>query len=138
MGGLCRLIGFLVGKDRQGHDEPRPLAIVDGRAVAWLSYLPIPGLAVVPALLHPEDRLARYHAWQGGLLVGSLWILMTAFALLILAVPAEGFRDVAGFLFGLLLIAALVQMGWGAVGAAMGRYPRLRPAWDLAALLRHD
>jgi hypothetical protein len=106
--------------------------------VAWLSYVPIPGLAFVPVLLHPADRLARYHAWQGGLLVGSLWIAMTLFALLILAIDAEGFRAVAGFLFGLLLIAGFAQLLWGAVRAAMGHYPRLRPVWDLAAALRRE
>ena len=111
---------------------------MDGRGAAWLSYLPIPGLAFVPVLLHPGDRLARYHAWQGGLLVGGLWVVMTVFALLILAIDAKAFRDVAGFLFGLLLIAAVVQMVWGAVASAMGRYPRLRPAWDLAAALRRE
>ena len=108
----------------------------DGRSVAWLSYLPIPGLALVPVLLHPADRLARYHAWQGGLLVAGLWVAMTLFALLILAIDAEGFRAFAGFLFGILLIAGLVQLVWGAVRAAMGHYPRLRPAWDLASALR--
>lgn len=111
---------------------------MDGRGVAWLSYLPIPGLAFLPVLLHPGDRLARYHAWQGGLLVGSLWVVMTVFALLILAIDAKGFRDVAGFLFGVLLIGALAQMVWGGVMSAMGRYPRLRPAWDLAAAIRRE
>jgi hypothetical protein len=111
---------------------------VDGRGVAWLSYLPIPGLAFVPVLLHPGDRLTRYHAWQGGLLVGGLWLGMILFALLILAIDAKGFRDFAGFLFGLVLIAAFVQMVWGGVASAMGRYPRLRPAWDLAAALRRE
>ena len=111
---------------------------MDGRGVAWLSYLPVPGLALVPVLLHPGDRLARYHAWQGGLLVGGLWLLMSLFALLILAVGADGFRATAGFLFGVLLIGGLVQMVWGAVASAMGRYPRLRPAWDLAAAIRRE
>ena len=111
---------------------------MDGRGAAWLSYLPVPGLALVPVLLHPGDRLARYHAWQGGVLVGGLWVLMTLFALLTLAIEAQAFRAGAGFLFGVLLIAALVQMVWGAVASAMGRYPRLRPAWDLAAALRRE
>ncbi|MFA5944422.1 MAG: hypothetical protein WC876_08155 [Candidatus Thermoplasmatota archaeon] len=111
---------------------------MDGRAVAWLSYLPIPGLALVPVLLHPDDRLTRYHAWQGGLLVGGLWVALTVFALLILAVDAKAFRDVAGFLFGVLLLVAFAQMVWGAVACGLGRYPRLRPAWDLAAFLRRE
>lgn len=111
---------------------------MDGRGAAWLSYLPVPGLALVPVLLHPGDRLARYHAWQGGVLVGGLWVLMTLFALLILAIDAQAFRAGAGFLVGVLLIAALVQMVWGAVASARGRYPRLRPAWDLAAALRRE
>lgn len=111
---------------------------MDGRGVAWLSYLPVPGLALVPVLLHPADRLTRYHAWQGGLLVGALWVLMSLFAVLILAIDAKGFRDVAGFLFGILLLAGLGQMAWGAVASALGRYPRLRPAWDLAAAVRRE
>ncbi|HUR25197.1 MAG TPA: hypothetical protein VM327_04180 [Candidatus Thermoplasmatota archaeon] len=111
---------------------------MDGRGVAWLSYLPLPGLALVPVLMHPGDRLARYHAWQGGVLVGGLWILMTVFALLILAIDARPFRAGAGFLAGLLLVGSLVQMVWGAVSSALGRYARLRPAWDLAAALRRE
>ena len=110
----------------------------DGRGVAWLSYVPVPGLALVPVLLRPEDRLTRYHAWQGGILVGGLWVAMTLFGFLVLAVDDEGFRGVAGFLFAVLLFTGLGQLLWGGVRSAMGQYPRLRPAWDLAALLRRE
>jgi Na+/melibiose symporter-like transporter len=111
---------------------------MDGRGVAWLSYLPIPGLAVIPVLLHPGDRLARYHAWQGGLLVGAFFVLMFVFGLLMLLSEAAGYRQTLGLLSGLVLVVGVVQMLWGAVASALGRYPRLRPAWDLASALRRE
>lgn len=111
---------------------------MDGRGVAWLSYLPVPGLALLPVWLHPQDRLARYHAWQGGLLVGGFFVLMLAFGLLTLLSDAKGYRQAVGLLSGTVLLVGVVQMVWGAVSSAMGRYPRLRPAWDLAAALRRE
>jgi Na+/melibiose symporter-like transporter len=109
---------------------------MDGRGVAWLSYVPIPGLALVPVLLNPGDRLSRYHAWQGTALVLGFLAVMFVVGLLTLLSEGKGYRAVVGSVAGILLVAAVIQMAWGAVGAAMGRYPRLRPAWDVAAALR--
>jgi hypothetical protein len=109
---------------------------MDGRAIAWLSYVPLPGLAVVPVLLNPWDRLSRYHAWQGTALVLGLLSALFVIGLLTLLSEAKVYRLLVGFAAGALLVGGLVQLVWGAAGAAMGRYPRLRPAWDVAAALR--
>ena len=111
---------------------------MDGRSVAWVGYVPVPGLFLVPALARPGDRLSRYHAWQSGLLVGLLYAAMTLVGLLAMASDAKAYRATVGFVGGLLLLAGLVQLGWGGAGAAMGRFPRLRPAWDLARVLRRE
>ncbi len=111
---------------------------MDGRSVAWLGYVPVPGLFLVPAVARPGDRLARYHAWQSGLLVGLLYGGLTLVGLLAMASDAKAYRSAVGLLGGLLLLAGAVQLAWGGAGAAMGRYPRLRPAWDVARLLRRD
>ncbi len=103
---------------------------MEGRSVAWIAYVPLPGLAFVPALAAPKDRLARYHAWQGGLLVSLLyaWLFLWGLA----ARPAsDAARDVLGMMAGLGLLAGLVGLVWGAVGSALGRYVRIRPVWDL-------
>lgn len=109
---------------------------MDGRAVAWLSYLPLPGIAFVPVLLHPRDRLCRYHAWQGTTLVLGLLAAMFLIGLMTLLSDAEGYRRAVGFVAGILLVAGVVQLVWGAIAAALGRFPRLRPAWDVAASIR--
>ena len=111
---------------------------MDGRTLAWLGYVPIPGLFLVPALARPGDRLARYHAWQSGVLVLGLFAAMFLVGLLGLLSDSGGYRRAVGFLGGLVLLAGLVGLAWGGVGAAMGRFPRVRPAWDLAAMLRRD
>jgi len=107
----------------------------DGRGVAWLAYVPIPALAVVPVLLRPGDRLVRYHAWQGGTLVVLLLAVLVLVGLAARVLPA-GAQGPVGLLAGLLLLGGLVQLVYGAAGAAMGRFPRLQPAWGLASALR--
>jgi cytochrome b len=109
---------------------------MDGRSLAWLGYVPVPGLFLVPVLARPDDRLARYHAWQSGLLVGLVYVGLTAVGLLAMASDAKAYRSTVGFVGGLLLLAGAVQLAWGGAGAARGRFPRLRPAWDLAAMVR--
>lgn len=111
---------------------------MDGRAVAWLSYVPLPGLALVAVRLHPEDRLTRFHAWQGTVLVVGLLAAMLVVGLLTLVSEAKGYRAVVGGLSGILLVAGVVQLVWGAVSAGLGRFVRLRPAWDVAAALRRS
>ena len=124
--------------DRQAQVGPGRSTPVDGRGVAWLSYVPLPGLALVPVLLHPGDRLARYHARQGTVLVVGLLAVMAVVGLLTLLSEAKGYRTLVGLLSGVVLLGGIAQLAWGAVGAALGRYPRLRPAWDLAAKWRRD
>ena len=111
---------------------------MDGRAVAWLSYVPLPGLAFVAVRLHPEDRLTRFHAWQGTVLVVGLLAAMLVVGLVTLLSAAKGYRAAVGSVSGVLLVAGVVQLTWGAASAAMGRFVRLRPAWDVAAALRRS
>lgn len=110
----------------------------DGRGVAWLGYVPVPGLAFVPALVRPASRLARYHAWQGGLLVALVYLALLVVGLLGLLSEGDAYRATVAATAAAVLVAAVVQMLWGAVGAALGRYPRLRPAWDVANALRGE
>lgn len=108
----------------------------DGRGIAWLSYVPLPGLALAAVLLRPGDRLVRYHAWQASLaLLGGLLFLF-AMGLLARLSGAGGYRAALGLLSGLGLVTLLVQLAWGAAAAARGRFARLRPWWDVAALLK--
>ncbi len=109
---------------------------MDGRGVAWIGYIPVPGLSFVPVLLRPDDRLTRYHAWQSGMLVIGLWFLLGLTGFFLRVSEAEAFRSIVGVIISLVLLVGLVQLGWGAVQAARGAYPRLRPAWDLAAMVR--
>lgn len=108
----------------------------DARATAWLSYVPLPGLALVPIALHPGDRLARFHAWQGSLAVLGLVVWLMFIGLLARLSDAFAYRTTLGFVSGLGLLAGLVQLGWGIAAAALGRFQRLRPWWDLAVLVR--
>jgi hypothetical protein len=106
---------------------------VDGKAVAWAAYLPLPGLGLVPALAAPHDPLARYHARQGGLLVGLLYVLLLAIGLLGQAMPdAEPMLAIAA---APVLLLSLLGIAWGILGALRARYVRVRPVWDLCAAL---
>lgn len=103
--------------------------------VAWLSYLPVPGLAYVAVRLAPSDRLVRFHAWQGGILVGAAYVaLFVAGLLLSLPGMASG-AQAMGYVLGPFVLAVLVGCVVGAIGAVRGRYTRVRPAWDLAVRL---
>ncbi|HEX2065759.1 MAG TPA: hypothetical protein VHI93_03005 [Candidatus Thermoplasmatota archaeon] len=106
---------------------------MQGKAVAWVAYLPVPGLGLVPALAAPRDPLARYHARQGGLLVLLLYVLLLGVGLASRAAP-QAQHSLALAAAGVLLLG-LVGMAWGLVGAARGRYVRVRPVWDLCAVL---
>jgi hypothetical protein len=104
---------------------------VDGRSVAWLSYLPVPGLALVAAFAAREDRLARFHAWQGGLLVASLYHDTALLGFVGRLLEATWWRTLWGLLAGFLLLAGLVGIGVGIAGSLRGRHDRVRPVWDL-------
>lgn len=108
----------------------------DGRAVAWLSYVPLPGLALAAVMLRPGDRLVRYHAWQGTLAILGALVFLFLVGLAARLSEARAYRLSLGLLSGLGLLAVLVQLGWGVAAAATGRYARLRPWWDVAALLK--
>lgn len=111
-------------------------AAMDGRGVAWLAYLPLPGLALAQVRMHPADRLARYHAWQGTALVVGTYLALVLTGLLALLSDAKPYRALVGLAAGLVLLGAVVQMLWGMAAAATGRFTRLQPAWSLAALVR--
>ena len=108
----------------------------DGRSVAWLGYLPLPGLGLVAVALRPDARLVRFHAWQGTLAVLGLVLALFVVGLLARISDASGYRTFLGFVSGVALLAAAVQLAYGVVQAVLGRYARLRPWWDLAAALR--
>lgn len=106
---------------------------MDGKAVAWVAYLPLPGLGLVPAWSAPHDPLARYHARQGGLLVGLLYAALLLLG--ILAQAAPGTKDVLALLAAPVLLFGIAGMGWGIAGALRSRYVRVRPVWDLCAAI---
>jgi hypothetical protein len=101
--------------------------------VPWLAYIPIPGLHLAATWAAPTDPLTRFHARQGGFLILTLylWLLIVGFATSMSDSPA--FLAAMGLLAGIPLFAALVAMIVGIAAAAMGRYARLRPIWDILA-----
>lgn len=105
-------------------------------AVPWLSYIPVPGMAFVAVWADPDDRLTRYHAWQGGLLVVAVYVLLISLGLLVRLSDAAGYLATMGLLSGLLLLGGLAGIVWGMVGALRRRYVRVRPVWDVLASLR--
>jgi hypothetical protein len=106
---------------------------MDGKAVAWVAYLPLPGLGLVPAWTAPHDPLARYHARQGGLLVALLYAVLLALGLAGQAMPAAA--DALAATAAPFLLLGLAGIAWGMAGALRSRYARVRPVWDLCALL---
>jgi hypothetical protein len=106
---------------------------VDGKAVAWVAYLPIPGLGLVPAWAAPHDPLARYHARQGGLLVALLYVLLLAVGFMAQTAPAA--KDALAIVAAPILLLGLAGSAWGILGALRARYVRIRPVWDLCAAI---
>lgn len=104
-------------------------------SVAWLAYLPLPGLAVVPALVHGDDRLARFHAWQGGVLVVIVWILLAILGALLKVSDASGYQGFIGFLALVVLIAYIVAASIGIVAVVREQFVRVRPVYDVLALV---
>lgn len=117
------------GARRHAEEARGPWGGVSGRAVAWLAYVPVPGLAAVAVLAAPRDRLARYHAWQGGLLVGAAYVWLAAWGFAA-AAAGDAVRGVVSVMAGLGLAAFAAGALWGLGGAARGRYVRVRPVWD--------
>jgi uncharacterized membrane protein len=111
---------------------------VDGRTIAWLSYVPLPGLGVVAALLAPEDRLVRFHAWQGTLLILAGFAAMALLGGLALAVPEGAGRTAFGAAAGLVLVAGVVLLVLGLLSAALGRFDRLPLFAAFAGWMRRD
>jgi hypothetical protein len=106
---------------------------VDGKAVAWVAYLPLPGLDLVPAWAAPHDPLARYHARQGGVLVGLLYVLLLAIGFLGQAMPDAS--PIIAIVAAPVLLLGLAGIAWGIFGALRARYVRVRPAWDICAAI---
>lgn len=101
------------------------------RGQACACYIPIPGLAALLAKSHPQDRLLRFHARQATVVILFAYVMLILFGLL-----AKGFPDAApavGPAAGAVLAITLVAILVGVAGAAMGRFTRLRPFWDLVA-----
>ena len=108
----------------------------DGRSVAWMSYVPLPGLALLAVALDSRSRLTRYHAWQGTFTVLGLLAYLLVMGLLARLSEVGGYRTTLGALAGIGLLAGLAQCGWGMVAASMVRFIRIRPWWNLAVLVR--
>ncbi|HLF16535.1 MAG TPA: hypothetical protein VI796_03785 [Candidatus Thermoplasmatota archaeon] len=108
---------------------------MDGRAVAWVAYLPLPGLALIPRLAAPGSRLARYHAWQGGVLVGLVYAIVVPLGIVASAGGGRLLLAVVGALAAITLAAGLAATVVGIASASRGRFVRIRPVWDLLALL---
>lgn len=106
---------------------------MNGRAVAWLAYLPLPGLFLVPLLGARGDRFARFHALQGGVLTLTFLVLLMLSGFYAFARNGTKAAPVdAAILSALLFVAGLGYITVGLIAAARGRFTRLRPAWDLA------
>lgn len=105
-------------------------------SLGWIAYLPIPGLFLVPWLAQPRDRNARFHAWQGGLLVGLLWVVLILLGLLGRASDASGFQLFIGAVTLIVLIAYFIGALVGALAAGRDRFVRIRPVYDILALRR--
>lgn len=103
--------------------------------MAWIAYLPLPGAALVGVFTEPEDPHTRYHAWQGTTWVVLGYITLVALGSLARLSSTGGFVTVMGFLVGAVLSIWMGGLVWGILSAAMGRFARLRPAWDLLVLL---
>lgn len=101
--------------------------------MAWVAYLPVPGLGLVPAWAAPADPLARFHARQGGLLVALLYALLLAVGLAAQAMPDA--QDALALAAAAILLPGLAGCAWGIAGALRGRRVRVRPAWDLCAAI---
>ncbi|HUR62590.1 MAG TPA: hypothetical protein VM286_09540 [Candidatus Thermoplasmatota archaeon] len=106
---------------------------MDGKAVAWVAYVPLPGLGLVPAWAAPHDPLARYHARQGGLLIALLYVLLLLLGMLSQAAP--GAKDVLALMAAPVLLLGLAGIAWGIAGSLRSRYVRVRPVWDLCAAI---
>lgn len=104
-------------------------------SLAWLAYVPVPGLFLIPAWLAPDDRFTRYHARQGGWLVGLLWLGLVVWGLMARASDADGYQAFIGLVTMLWLLGGLAGATAGIVGTVQGRYLRVRPVWDLLAAL---
>ncbi len=119
--------------NRHGVFQPRPGSLCV--ALAWLPYLPIPGLALIAVWIEPDNPHTRFHAWQGGTLVVAGFLLVLLLGMLGLLSDAAWYGAVIGTLSGLILLGVLVGSIWGIVSAARGRYDRLRPVWDVLAAM---
>lgn len=103
-------------------------------SLGWIAYIPVPGLFIVPWLVQPDDRNARFHAWQGGLLVGLLWILLILLGLLGRASDGQGFQLFIGAVTLMVLLGYILGALVGGIAAGRDRFVRVRPVYDLLSL----
>ncbi len=101
--------------------------------LAWLAYVPVPGIQLVPVLVRPDDPHVRFHAWQGFLTVLAGW--MTIVALGLLAALGGIMALIAGTLAAWALVLLVAVLVWAAMGAAAGRYPRIPGAFQVASAI---
>lgn len=104
-------------------------------SLAWLAYVPIPGLAFIPAFAAPYGRLERYHAWQGGLLTALLYTGLVLIGLLEKTSTSGGFLQFIGILAAIWLLVCLTGAGFGVAASFTGKFARIRPVWDLLRVL---
>jgi hypothetical protein len=102
------------------------------RDLAWLAYIPVPGLGLAASWAAPQDRLVRFHARQGGALIIILYAIMACLGLVTLILPPAGRPPIAAIAAAVLALAgvAIVVGVWTSLA---GRFTRLRPLWDMVA-----
>ncbi len=103
-------------------------------STAWACYLPVPLLRTLLVLAAPHDRLLRFHAWQGRVVVWGTVAAIFLFGLLGLLSDAKWYQASIGLPAGLALIAYVYYAGKGTAGAAAGRYTRVAPAYAVLSL----
>lgn len=104
-------------------------------SLAWLAYVPLPFFAFIPAYAEPHGRFERFHAWQGGVLTALFYVGLILIGLFGKVSNAGGFQQFVGVVSALWMLACLVGLAFGIVGALKGRFGRVRPVSDLLTML---
>ncbi len=102
---------------------------------AWACYLPVPLLRTALVLAAPTDRLLRFHAWQGRVVVWGTLAIVMLLGLLGMLSDATWYQASLGLPAGLALIVYVFYAAKATAGAAAGRYTRVGPAYALLSAL---